>query len=174
MVLLAFSLVATLPAVPACDIECPGCTTDDPCPDFVGTYWGTMTSVFEACDVYELQVGEATLEVISMTTDESGEVTSIVIEMRDLFGMIGIYRGRLCNTEDKDFPKYYAIETQYEPSMTEPGISRLDYRLFGHLYVEGESGLPGADLNLRITFFNEDGSIDCELQGRYTAPPATL
>ena len=96
--------------VSACDSgKCTPCDESNPCPELTGEYIGTLTSISDSCDEWDLPAGNFSLKLLSMSEDENGNEV-IQCELTYNSGSWDILDGWMCNAaEDEVSPKHYTF-----------------------------------------------------------------
>lgn len=126
------SLLAVVFLVSACDgSACRSCTDGQPCPDFVGEYYGTIEELSDNCIDWDLVVGDHYLRILN-TTEVDGR-TTFDGESKDMRGVWGTVSGEICNTDDTEYPMQYAFS--YSDSDFDDDGSSTTYQFNGSLIV---------------------------------------
>ena len=163
-VLLWLTCLAGAIFLSACDSgKCLPCGEGDPCPDLSGEYFGSIKSVSDSCDDWDLLEGVFYLRVLSQTLDENGD-TALEMESKDLRGLWGTLSGYLCNSEESSYPKYYPF--MVSDTSTGSDGSSASYHLTGSLSVatEGDTSSYSYTATLTIRITDADGNT-CMLMG---------
>lgn len=152
------------------DTECDPCTGDDPCPDFVGAYYGQLDDMYCDCDHCNVVRCDPNMQVLSQRNDEDNEQTELLIEKRDEYGSLASYTGYLCNTSDDGEKKAYPFQVTRSDEAPGQNAESKYYTVNGNFVVENDVILE-VRARERVEFMSSRDNDTCNLECMFTAVP---
>lgn len=137
--------------------ECLSCTAGQPCPSFVGEYYGTIEELSDDCPDWDLVVGDYYLRILNQTVDADG-YASFEGEDKDMRGVWGTISGNICNTDETEYPKEYPFG--YGDTVFNDDGSSTNYQYNGLLVVPAQGDTSNYSFYGTLTITNNSSDGD--------------